>query len=147
MRWSQIDQASRLWTIPAGSVKGHPGAHTVPLSDLCLEIIDPMPRYNGSDLVFTVNGTTPFANLYKSHKRILAATKTSAWTRHDLRRTTGTILQSKGYGELEIGALLAHKPKSGNATQIYMRHDYRKTKTRAVSDIADCILDIVAKNK
>ena len=147
MRWSQIDQASRLWTIPAGSVKGHPGAHTVPLSDLCLETIDPMPRYNGSDLVFTVNGTTPFANLYKSHKRILAATKTSAWTRHDLRRTTGTILQSKGYGELEIGALLAHKPNSGNATQIYMRHDYRKTKARAVSDIAGCILDIVAKSK
>jgi len=147
MRWSQIDQASRLWTIPAGSVKGHPDAHMVPLSDLCLKVIDPMPRYNGSDLVFTVNGTTPFANLYKSHKRILAATETNSWNRHDLRRTTGTILQSKGYGELEIGALLAHKPKSGNATQIYMRHDYREIKARAVSDIADCILDIVAKDK
>ncbi|MFP6688363.1 MAG: hypothetical protein VCD31_03440, partial [Alphaproteobacteria bacterium] len=89
----------------------------------------------------------PFANLYKSHKRILAATKMCAWNRHDLRRTAGTILQSKGYGELEIGALLAHKPQSGNATQIYMRHDYRKTKAGAVSDIADYILDVVAKNK
>lgn len=50
-RWSEIDLAAKLWTIPPGRMKaGKP--HRVPLSEEALALLEALPRMAGSDLVF-----------------------------------------------------------------------------------------------
>ena len=50
-RWSEIDLDKRVWTIPADRMKAGK-EHRVPLSDRALEILNALPRFGGSDLVF-----------------------------------------------------------------------------------------------
>jgi integrase len=50
-RWSEIDLAAKLWTIPPERMKaGKP--HRVPLSAEALALIEALPRIDGNDLVF-----------------------------------------------------------------------------------------------
>jgi integrase len=49
-RWSEIDMAKALWTVPAERMKGRK-EHKVPLSGRALEILRALPREN-SDVVF-----------------------------------------------------------------------------------------------
>lgn len=42
-RWAEIDLASRVWTVPAGRIKGG-REHRVPLSDRAVAILKAMPR-------------------------------------------------------------------------------------------------------
>jgi integrase len=55
-RWSEIDLAERLWTIPAPRMKGR-REHKVPLSDPALAIVEEMAAISGDgDLVFAIDG-------------------------------------------------------------------------------------------
>lgn len=85
MRWSEIDLPGKLWTIPADRMKGGV-AHSVPLSDLALEILQSVPRRAGSDLVFSVTGG-PLRSHAKAKSQVDTASGVQGWTWHDLRRT------------------------------------------------------------
>jgi integrase len=50
-RWSEVNRAERLWTIPAGRMKAGK-EHRVPLSDAALAIIDAMAANRDGDFVF-----------------------------------------------------------------------------------------------
>ena len=50
-RWSEIDLDAKLWTIPAGRMKGG-RMHRVPLSDRAAGILAALPREADSDYVF-----------------------------------------------------------------------------------------------
>ena len=52
MRWSELDLPQRTWAIPAARSKNGV-THQVPLSEPVLEIIHSVPRFLGSDYVFT----------------------------------------------------------------------------------------------
>jgi integrase len=59
MRWSEIDFATKTWTIPKERCKNNQ-AHVVPLAPQSVGILEGLPRIGGvSDFVFTSNGTTP----------------------------------------------------------------------------------------
>jgi integrase len=49
--WSEIDTEARLWTIPAGRMKGRV-EHTVPLSDRAIEIVESMREIRENEFVF-----------------------------------------------------------------------------------------------
>jgi integrase len=51
-RWSEIDLAARIWTVPAGRMKAK-RAHRVPLSDRVMDMIAEMSAKRLSDFVFT----------------------------------------------------------------------------------------------
>jgi integrase len=55
-RWSEINLAERLWTIPAARMKAH-REHRVPLSDAAMAILDEMGVARQSDYVFPGRGT------------------------------------------------------------------------------------------
>jgi integrase len=46
--WSEFDLAGRLWPIPAKRMKGK-AAHTVPLTDEVMAILDTLPRFGPTD--------------------------------------------------------------------------------------------------
>jgi integrase len=50
-RWSEIDLAAKLWTVPAGRIKGGI-EHKVPLSNRAVAILEQLPREEGNDFVF-----------------------------------------------------------------------------------------------
>lgn len=50
--WDEIDLAAKLWTIPADRMKARK-AHNVPLSGAVIELLERLPRINGSNLLFT----------------------------------------------------------------------------------------------
>jgi integrase len=53
MQWSEIDWEKKLWTIPAGRMKGG-REHVVPLSDRAMALLEDQRHYSpGSEFVFT----------------------------------------------------------------------------------------------
>ena len=58
MRWSELNLEEKLWTLPAARCKNNV-VHIVPLSDAVIEILAQLPRFAGSDLIFSLNGRNP----------------------------------------------------------------------------------------
>ena len=49
--WSEIDLQARTWSIPADRMKaGRP--HRIPLSTAALQLLESMPKFDGTDLIF-----------------------------------------------------------------------------------------------
>ena len=46
---------AKVWTLPKERAK-NAREHTIPLSDLAVEVLKGLPRIDGSDLIFTLNG-------------------------------------------------------------------------------------------
>ena len=94
MRWSEINWAEGLWTLPAGRTK-NASEHIVPLPGAAMDILEAMKatRFANSDYVFTGTGRSPVSGFSKA-KRQLDALITAengdaipAWRLHDMRRT------------------------------------------------------------
>ena len=89
MRWSDLDFERAVWTVPAAVAKNG-RVHEVPLSRAALDILERLPRFVGSDLVFTTTGTTPISGFGRVKERLDAAMGVSDWRFHDLRRTAAS---------------------------------------------------------
>jgi integrase len=50
-RWSEIDFAGKVWTVPSGRIKGG-REHKVPLSSRAVEILQALPREDDNEFVF-----------------------------------------------------------------------------------------------
>jgi len=50
--WDEIDMKSRIWTIPAGRMKMKK-EHQVPLCDDAVKLLERLPRFEGSNYLFT----------------------------------------------------------------------------------------------
>lgn len=60
--WTEIDAAARVWTIPGDHMKaGRP--HRVPLSQLALELLGALPRFEGTNLVFPGRSNKPLSDM------------------------------------------------------------------------------------
>ena len=55
-RWSEIDLANRVWTIPAGRMKMRK-EHRVPLSDTAVALLRSLPTEDNNDFVFIGSAT------------------------------------------------------------------------------------------
>lgn len=61
-RWSEIDLAARVWTVPAERMKAGK-EHRVPLSDDAVALLEKLPRVAGSDLVFPSSRLGELSNM------------------------------------------------------------------------------------
>lgn len=155
MRWSELDIEKRLWTLPAKRAK-NATSHIVPLAPLAISILKSVPRFQGSDLVFTTNGVTPISGFGRFKKRLDEAVGLDAedWRFHDLRRTKATNMAMMRVQPHIIEAVLNHKTGivSGVAAT-YNRHAYLDEKSEAleiwanrVADLCDLVLKRNGKN-
>src|ERR1051326_1680658 len=71
MRWSEIDLAGRLWTVPGGRMKAG-REHRVPLSERAVEIIAEMKeqRLDGREFVFPGSKGRPLSNIDRKSTRL-----------------------------------------------------------------------------
>jgi integrase len=57
-RWTEIDLAQRIWTVPAGRMKSD-REHKVPLSGAAVAVLEAMPRVDGNPFVFPGRDRSP----------------------------------------------------------------------------------------
>ena len=134
MTWQEIE--GDTWKIPAGRMKGRE-SHTVPLTDLALEVIEKARSINqGNDFVFQsylVKVKTATTRLALS-KAILRHWQEigfqEPWTPHDLRRTLRTRLAEIGIEEIISEHVLGHKLQG--IAKVYNQHSYDKEKRQAL---------------
>jgi integrase len=151
MRWSEMDPADELWTIPRGRMK-RDRVQDVPLSTAARAVIATLPRIVGQDLVFSTTGRTPVSGFSRAkillEKRIVEATRdavtSTAWGRvgaelcapwrlHDLRRTLASGMARLGIALPVIEKVLAHESRSfGGIVGVYQRHSYLNEKAAAL---------------
>lgn len=147
-RWSEIDLAKKLWTIPAERMKAE-AAHVVPLSDDVIALLRSLPRFKKGDHVFsTTFGVKPVNGFSKAKERLdnrmvrswraLArlhgedrrAVQIEPWVIHDIRRTMRTGLSALPVPDLVRELVIAHtKP---GLHKVYDQHAYLHEKRRAL---------------
>jgi integrase len=148
MRWSEIDEARALWTIPGERAKNG-RAHEVPLAAPALGILGSIPRVEGSDLVFSTNGRTPISGFSKAKLRLdhasgVGLTERDEWRLHDIRRSVTTFLAEMGVAPHVVDKLLNHVSGSiRGVAAVYNRHGYTDERRRALDAWANRLAAIV----
>lgn len=147
-RWSEIDLARKLWTIPAERMKAD-AAHVVPLSDDVLEILQKLPRFKKGDHLFsTTFGKKPVNGFSKAKERLdermlrswralgrvsgkdRRKAQIEPWVIHDIRRTMRTGLSALPVSDLVRELVIAHtKP---GLHKVYDQHSYEQEKRHAL---------------
>jgi len=142
LQWDEIDLEKRTITIPGSRTKNGK-AHTVPLSDTALSIIQSIPRTTFSH-VFGRRRDTRFGGWSKYKDAFDATLKLEKeWCLHDLRRTFRTGLAACGVAPFVAEACLNHLPPK--IEQTYGRYDYAKEKREALDKWAHHLKTEIAK--
>ena len=141
MEWRELNLDRAVWTLPASRSKNR-REHTIPLSDMALDIFRSLPRIERSGFVFTTNARTPVSGFSKAKPALdramaeLAGEGSSplpGWVLHDLRRTVATNLQRLGVRLEVTEAVLNHVSGSrAGIVGVYQRHDYAAEKRAAL---------------
>ncbi|MDR6955523.1 integrase [Ancylobacter sp. 3268] len=147
MRWSEVDLTQGVWTIPASRAK-NATQHVVPLAPLAVLILQSLPRFAGSDFVFTTTGRTPVSGFGRLKARLEKASGADDWRLHDIRRTVATRMAMMGVQPHIIEAVLNHKSGivSGVAA-VYNRHAYTQEKRAALVKWAEHVEQIVSPER
>ncbi|MFG1325166.1 tyrosine-type recombinase/integrase [Xanthobacter variabilis] len=147
MRWSELDLDGGTWTLPARRTK-NATQHVVPLAPLALSLLKGIPRFQGSDFVFTTTGRSPISGFGRLKARLEKASGSDDWRLHDIRRTVATNMAMMGVQPHVIEAVLNHKSGivSGVAA-VYNRHSYTQKKREALVKWADHVEGLVNANR
>lgn len=145
MRWSEIAFEKRLWTLPSRRAKNG-RQHTVPITDAMLAVLRKVPRFLGSDYVFTTTGKTPVSGFGRLKERLDKAMpkNTKPWINHDLRRTMSTNMAMLGVPQPVTEALLNHRTGvvSGVAA-VYNVYSYADEKREALDEWSQYVMKLI----
>jgi integrase len=132
LHWREIE--GRLWTLP--SQRNKVGVELArPLSDAALAELG--PRGDG----FTFGGRRPVAG-FSQLKRVLdERSGVTAFTIHDCRRTSRTLMSRAGVPSEVSERMLGHLPPG--VENIYNRHRYVEEMAQGYQALANLILHIV----
>lgn len=134
LRWHELDFDQKVWTLPGSRAKNGV-EHTIPLSDLVIEILRAVPRIDDSDYVFTVTGRRPIQGHHVIKARIdaLMPPATPPWVVHDIRRTVASGMAKLGINLPVIEKILNHVSGSfAGIVGTYQRHSYDAEKRAAM---------------
>jgi integrase len=135
-RWHDVNFDAGVWIIPT-TKSGR--AHSVPLSRQAIDILRAIGQGEPDALVFATAKGTRLANWDKAGKALHAATGTSGWTRHDLRRTGATMLGDMGIEPHIIEAALNHASIHSQLASTYNRSRYQQPVAAALQRLADAL--------
>ena len=95
MKWSEVDMDAAVWHLSGARTKNRL-SHDVPLTVAVIEMLRRIPRFVGSDFVFTTTGDTPVSGFGRAKERIEAGLGLSDWRVHDLRRSAASGMARLG---------------------------------------------------
>lgn len=132
-KWRDIDLDRAEWRIP-DTKSNRP--HVMPLSRQALDVITANGVTEPDGFVFATTNGGPLKNWDRETKKIMAASETSGWTRHDLRRTSATKLGELGVAPHLIEAALNHTSIHSSLAALYNQARYSSQVRDAVSRLA-----------
>jgi integrase len=142
MEWSEIDETTRTWTIPAARSKNK-RQHVVPLSTSAWAIVSKQPRIEGCRFVFTNSGVKPIGNLNRFTQR-LKGLSFRDWVVHDLRRSAAAGLQRLNIRTEVIELCLNHRGGSfAGVAGTYQADPLDEQRSVALQQWADHIAKLV----
>jgi integrase len=120
-------------------------AHTMPLPQIVLDILEDLPRYEDGPFVFsTTAGKKPISGYSKMKSGIDKAVEMEPWGFHDLRRTMATQMAKIGIQQHVVEKLLDHRSgKISGIAAVYNKHEYREEMKSAVDAWARRLREIV----
>jgi integrase len=128
--WEEIDLEKNIWTISANRMKGDHGAHVVPLAPDTLAHLKSLPRFGGSDFVFTTDGRKAVNGFSKAKARLDTLSGVTGWVLHDLRRTMRSHLSALPVQDMVRELVIAHaKP---GLHKVYDLHAYEDEKRQCL---------------
>jgi integrase len=150
MRWGEFNASFSTWTLPRERAKNGI-EHLVPLCPWASAIITGLPRFAGSEFVFTTNGRTSISGFSKAKTALDAAiteanggTPIPSWRLHDLRRSMASTMARLGVALPVVEKLLNHVSGTFSGVQgIYQRHDFAEEKRQALESWAQHLLRLV----
>jgi integrase len=139
MKRDDIDLEARVWHLPAEQTKmGR--ARTLPLPGAVVEVLEEMPRFEGSDYVFG-RKLTGFDRMKKELDTISGVT---GWVLHDLRRTFATGQQRLGTRLEVTEQALGHLAGSrSGVVGVYQRFDFMAEQRIALEKWAEHVQRLV----
>jgi integrase len=139
--WSEIDPATRLWTLSAARAKNH-RANTIPLSTQAWRILENVPQMDDPALVFG-HKLNDFGRAKIQLDRKLSFEP--PWQVHDLRRTAASGLQKVGTPIHVTELILNHRSGAfKGVVGVYQRHDHAAEKAAALQRWADRVEALVS---
>ena len=139
MRWSEVDFAAEVWTLPAARAKNSI-EQVVPLSNSAIDILKSLPRIGRSSFVFTTTGETSISGWSRAKTTLDAASGVAGWAIHDLRRTFATGLAGLGVPLPVVEKILNHVSGSfGGVAGVYQRFAFADEKRDALDQWAEHI--------
>lgn len=134
-RWAEVEAEEKAWHIPGDRMKNGE-AHTVPLPQIALAILEGLPRYKDGPYVFsTSSGKKPISGYSKMKATIDKTVELAPWGFHDLRRTMATQMAKLGIQQHVVEKLLDHRSgKISGIAAVYNRHEYRDEMRSAVDE-------------
>ena len=144
--WRDVDFENCCWTIPE-TKNGE--AHIVPLSTQAVELLRALALRGAlaGDLLFATAKMSSLGNWDRETKRVMAASETSGWNRHDLRRTGATMLGEMGELPDIVEAALNHVSIRSPLAAAYNRSRYRPQVASALQRLADALDSIETANE
>jgi integrase len=144
MVWGEVDLSRSLWTLPVERAKSR-RPHIVPLSRQASALLQAcLPERSSADaLVFPAPRGGTLTLWHRETLKLMAASSTSGWHRHDLRRTGATMLGELGVEPHIIEAALNHTSIHSPLAATYNRARYRPQVADALQLLADT-LDSIA---
>jgi hypothetical protein len=130
--WSEIDVQAGLWHIPAARMKADRD-HRIPLSAGAITLLESLPRFTGTDLVFPSSKNTMLSDMTLS--AVMRRMKVPA-VPHGFRATFATWAQEQtGYPSDVRERALAHTVGS-KTTAAYERGDQFEKRVQLMADWA-----------
>jgi integrase len=140
---SELDQGQGLWMLPGATAKNGK-THVMPLPPLAWSVLDSVPQFAASDLVFTPDGRRFFGGYSRLKDALSGRADLKSWRFHDLRRTCASGMQKVGVRTEIIEKCLNHVSGAFRGiVGVYQRHDFLAEKEDAFRRWADHIEQIV----
>jgi integrase len=135
--WTEISDG--IWTLPASRSKTKSEVSR-PLSAAALATLPAKT----SRFVFSWNGDVGLTSFTKLKAQLDAASKTSDWRIHDLRRTSRSLMSRAGIATELAERMLGHAVPT--IQKVYDRHKYLEEMSLAYSKLADCWIELFLQN-
>lgn len=144
--WSEFgDLEKGAWMVPEERFKSGV-THRVPLSKDAVALLRDLPRWGGSDFVFSFDGEKPMNGHSKSKLRLdgtvnALLSRECEWQVHDLRRTVRTRLAGLGVADTVAEQIIGHGRKG--LARVYDQHQYEPEQREALEKWAARLRAIV----
>lgn len=121
-RWADVNRTRNVLTLPRTKAGR---AHEIPLVPAALEILDSLPRADGSPFVFPGRDPQkPMTEIRAAWDRVRIAAGVEDVRLHDLRRTVGSWLVQSGASLHLVGRVLNHSNQATTARYARFAQDH-----------------------